>query len=64
MTTEPEPLMTAQEVADLLHVSLRTCRTLLASGAIPSIKVAARARRIDVNDLDAYVASRKDGGTR
>ena len=38
-TTGKPPLMTAHQVADLLQVSLRTVRRLIADGRLPVVRI-------------------------
>lgn len=52
------PLMTVKDVAAKLHMAERTVYTLLASGALPSYKVAG-SRRVDEDDVDRYLQAHK-----
>ena len=49
------PLMTASEVAELLQVSLRTVRRLIADGTLPVARVG-RSVRISTETLDALLS--------
>jgi len=51
------PRMTygAREVAEVLGLSERTVRVLIAGGTIPSVRVGGR-RLVRATDLDAYIA--------
>lgn len=54
---DPPPLLTVRDVERRLGIGNSTARKLLASGAIPSIKLpGVRARRVRPEDLDAYIA--------
>ncbi|MBI1314105.1 helix-turn-helix domain-containing protein [bacterium] len=60
-TEEPrtlQPLLTTQEAADVLRISLRTLWTLTQEGEIPSVRVG-RSVRYDQTDLADWIASRK-----
>ncbi len=61
-TSPQQTLLTAQEAADRLNVSLRTLRTRIAAGQLPVIRFSARCLRIRSEDLDAYVRSRRRRG--
>jgi excisionase family DNA binding protein len=54
MKTQTEPLLTSQEAADRLQVSIRTVRRLMASGKLKSLRIG-RLRRIVPAALSAYV---------
>jgi len=58
----PEPLLTKEDAAEVLGVSLRTLDTLVASGEIGSIKVK-RCRRIPPAALRSYI-DRQAAGER
>lgn len=55
----PQPLLTAREAAERLHVSDSTLRRLRRSGAITDIWIGRRSLRFDPVAIDAYIA----GGT-
>lgn len=57
-------LLTAGETAQRLGVSLRTIRAMIARGELAVVRVAARAVRIDVRDLEQYVRRRRSHGRR
>jgi excisionase family DNA binding protein len=52
------PLLTTEEAAEALAVSVRTVKNLMFDGHLPFIKIG-RATRIDRADLDAYVAQNR-----
>ncbi|MHC4877290.1 MAG: helix-turn-helix domain-containing protein [Planctomycetota bacterium] len=64
MTTQTEeprallPLLTTQEAADVLRISMRTLWSLTQDGDIPSVRVG-RSVRYDQGDLADWIASRK-----
>ncbi|MBI3961483.1 MAG: helix-turn-helix domain-containing protein [Deinococcus sp.] len=62
---EPE-VLTVQEVAELLRVSLPTVRRWLYSGKLPSLKLASGrgsgGRRIRREDLKVFLTWREQGG--
>ena len=49
-------VLTAEQVAQVLQVSLRTVQRLTASGALPHRTIGERAVRYMVADLEAYLA--------
>jgi excisionase family DNA binding protein len=51
-------LLTPRGLAEYLSLSERTVRELLRTGELPSYKVAG-ARRIDPDDVDAWLADRR-----
>lgn len=55
MNHAPKRMLTVSETADLLQVSDRTVRRLLADGALPSHQLG-RCRRISRDDLDAFLS--------
>jgi excisionase family DNA binding protein len=50
---KPEPLRTAKEAAEILNVSEKTVRRLIANGALPTVKIGALVRitPADLEDL-------------
>ena len=54
----PVRLIGEAEVARCLSVSARTVRRLVATGDLPSVLIG-RARRVHVDDVDAYISKRK-----
>ncbi len=52
-------LLTAKEAAGRLNVCLRTLRMLIASGAIPVIRLSPRSLRIHPDDLDEFIEKRR-----
>lgn len=55
--TDLDPLLTEEEVAKILRVSMRTMRALRGSGQIASIKIADRLIRYSPTDVAAYIAT-------
>ena len=59
LTSGPEPLMTAKEVAALLHVHLNTIKRLPRTD-LPFIRITPRGdRRYRTEDVDYYINSRE-----
>jgi excisionase family DNA binding protein len=54
------PFFTPKALAEYLSISERTVRQMLAEGRIPSYRVEG-ARRIDPDDVDAYLARNRNG---
>lgn len=54
------PFFTAKTLAAYLAISERTVRDMLAKGRIPSYRVEGQ-RRVAAEDVDAYLAQRRDG---
>lgn len=53
------------QVASRLNVSRRAAYYLISSGELPSITVGEKSLRVDENDLNAYIDSRRsDKGKR
>lgn len=50
----PQPLLTSQQVSELLGVSPSMITRLISSGELPSIKLG-RARRVAPSDLDDFI---------
>ncbi|HEX4129738.1 MAG TPA: helix-turn-helix domain-containing protein [Pirellulales bacterium] len=50
MSTKREPLLSVSEVADEFGVSIRTVRTMIAAGELPTVRVrhAVRFRQADI----------------
>ena len=48
-------LLTASEVADILHVSLRTVRRLIASHELETVRIG-RSVRVEDSTLQAFIA--------
>lgn len=57
---ELRPLLSPRALAKQLAVSERTVRQMLADGDIPSYLIGS-SRRVDPLDVDAYLASRRQG---
>lgn len=51
------PLLTAAEVASILHLSLRTVRRLIASNELETVRIG-RSIRVQDNVLHAFIAQR------
>lgn len=68
MTSDPqhprritrEDVMTAEDVADLLHVKPRTVYRWAATGAIPSVKAGRRVLLLH-SDVDAWIMRNRRG---
>ena len=54
---QPYQLLRVPQVAERLTTSARQVWRLLATGALPAVRVGARGTRIKASDLDKYVAS-------
>lgn len=59
----PDKLITVKEAASRLSVSVRTVYRLMDSGALPSIKVGPKSRRISEAALESFIlkASQETG---
>lgn len=60
MTDQPTDelhLLTLEQVADRLNVSIDTVRRLVRDGELPVKRFGERIRRVDPSDLDLYIAS-------
>jgi len=55
------PLLTADEVADLLSISPKTIYAWAESGRLPCVRLGGRVR-FDPGDLTRWIAARKEGG--
>jgi excisionase family DNA binding protein len=53
------PLLTREQGARRLNVSLSTLKRMGRSGAVGEIRISERLIRIDPQSVDAYIASRK-----
>jgi excisionase family DNA binding protein len=51
-----------RDVAQQLDVTLQTIYAWIRSGELPSVLLSPRARRIRQEDLDAFLAARRQGG--
>ena len=51
-----------RDVAEQLDVTLRTVYAWIRSGELPSVLLSPRARRIKQEDLDRFLAARRQGG--
>lgn len=58
-TTEPRPLLRMPAVAQRLGIALRTAYSLVEDGLLPSVRVSRRGVRVDPQDLEDFVASRR-----
>jgi excisionase family DNA binding protein len=58
MTTDATPLLTVRQVAEELQIGKTTTFRLLASGAIPSIRIGGKLLRVRRADLDRWLAER------
>jgi excisionase family DNA binding protein len=56
----PSPaLLTLNGACAYLGCSRRTIERLIGSGALPAVRLGERLTRVDVRDLDAFIASRR-----
>jgi excisionase family DNA binding protein len=53
-------LLSLAEAADVLAISIRGVRRLLAAGALSSVHVGARRRLIDPSDLARYIDAHRE----
>lgn len=51
-TTSPRRLMTIPAAAELLAVSPRTVRRLIAEGELPAYRIGSRSLRVKASDVD------------
>jgi excisionase family DNA binding protein len=51
-----------RDVAEQLNVTLQTVYGWIAAGKLPSVQLSTRARRIAQEDLDKFLAARRQGG--
>jgi excisionase family DNA binding protein len=58
----PGPYRKPRDVAALLDVTLRTVYKWIAAGELASVRLSSRARRIPQEDLDRFLATRREGG--
>lgn len=58
----PAQFRKPRDVAEQLGVTLRTVYAWTKSGELPSVLLSPRARRIRQEDLDAFLAARRQGG--
>jgi len=60
-----ERLLTPEQVAERLGLSVLTVRDWLRSGRLPGVKPGGRVWRVRAHDLDAYIRglSRESGGS-
>lgn len=56
-------LLSVADVADVLAVSIRTIRRMIASGELPTVRFG-RAIRVRQIDLDALIGRQLQGGRR
>jgi excisionase family DNA binding protein len=56
--TDHSPLLTTEQAAIRLQVSVRMMKTLLSNGRVTFVKVG-RATRIEARDLDAFIAQNR-----
>ncbi len=60
-TKDAPGLLTIREVVDRSALSRRTIYSLIRSGELPSVKIGG-ARRVREDDLDRFIAERRQGG--
>ena len=53
------PLLTAKQVAEVLGITVRSVRTLVALGRLPRVDVLDRAVRFHPDDVAAFIESRR-----
>jgi excisionase family DNA binding protein len=58
----PDQYRKPRDVAEQLDVTLRTVYGWIAAGTLPSVLLSPRARRIRQDDLDRFLATRRQGG--
>jgi excisionase family DNA binding protein len=58
----PDQYLAPRAVAEQLGVTRRTVYAWIQTGALPSFRLSRRARRIHQQDLDRFLASRRQGG--
>lgn len=51
----PAPLLTKAEVAEHLHVTVRTVDRLIAAGEIKAVRLGHRTTRVHPDSVDAYL---------
>ncbi len=59
MTKTPEKLLTVEEVAEILRVSLTTVYRRIQAGELPYIKLGHRQVRVKPEDLEAYIEAHR-----
>lgn len=52
-------LLTKQEVAERLKLSLRTVHSLIETGALPAVRLGERAVRITPDDLERFIEEKR-----
>ena len=55
-----EPLLSLEEAAEALNVSVKSVRRLLERGELRGVRIGDRRRLIEVAELRRYVAERRD----
>jgi excisionase family DNA binding protein len=58
----PEHLLTPEQVAERMNLSVLTVRAWLRSGRLPGVKPGGRIWRVRETDLDEYIRSLSRGG--
>jgi excisionase family DNA binding protein len=59
----PERLLTVQEAAEILSLSVVQVRRYIADGSLPVIRFGRRAIRIKPSDLERFIEARREGAT-
>lgn len=54
------PLLTVEEVAEVLRVCSKTVHNLVKRGELPVVRVAKDGKRFDPRDIMAYIERRKE----
>jgi excisionase family DNA binding protein len=56
---QDDEMLTAQEVAQIMKVSLKTVRTWVQEGKLATIPIGKKEYRISRNDLNAFIAEQR-----
>lgn len=51
----------SKQVADYLHLHLRTVKRLIANGDLPAHRVSVKCLRLDLNEVDAVIKAGRVG---
>lgn len=54
-----DEMLTAEEVARIMKVSIKTVRNWVLSGELPTISIGSREYRISRRDLDAFIEKQR-----
>jgi len=61
MTTQTEKLLTVEEAAEILSLSVVQVRRYITDGSLPVIRFGRRAIRIKPSDLERFIEERRGG---